>query len=135
MDVFTLLFNLLYSLRLRLGGKNKLHWVLFKRWMFDVRSYFKVLVPHKSASFPWKNIWQHNVLLRVIFFFWTATLGKILPMDNLRNRCVIVVSCYCMCKRSGETVNHLLLQYKIAYNGVCWGFVGFEGVVWVVFVG
>jgi hypothetical protein len=117
-DVFTLLFNLLYSLRLRLGGKNKLHWVLFKRWMFDVRSYFKVLVPHESASFPWKNIWQHNVLLRAMFFSWTATLGKILPMDNLRKQCVIVVNCYCMCKRSGEMVDHLLLHYKIA--GALW---------------
>jgi hypothetical protein len=43
-----------------------------------------------------------------------AALGKILTMDNLRNRHVIVMNrCY-MCKRNGETVAHLLLHCEIA---------------------
>jgi hypothetical protein len=59
MDVFTLFvyfFNLLHSLKLTQGGEDKLSRVLSKRGMFDVRSFYNVLVPHESARFPWKNI-------------------------------------------------------------------------------
>jgi hypothetical protein len=36
-------------------------------------------------------------LLRVVFFAWLATLGKI-TVDNLRKQKIIVVDCCCMCK-------------------------------------
>jgi hypothetical protein len=39
-----------------------------------------------------------KVPLRVTFFAWSATLGKILTMDNLRKQYVIVVNWCCMCK-------------------------------------
>jgi hypothetical protein len=46
--------------------------------------------------------------LKLAFFTWSAALGKILSMDNLRKRHVIVIDrCY-MCKRNVESVNHLL---------------------------
>jgi hypothetical protein len=45
-------FNLLYSLRLRQRGKDKLRSVPSKRGMFDVRSLYNVLVPHESTPFP-----------------------------------------------------------------------------------
>jgi hypothetical protein len=51
---------------------------------------------------------------RVAFFIWTAALGKILTTDNLRKRRVIILDWYCMCKTSGESVNHLLLHCPIA---------------------
>jgi hypothetical protein len=37
-----------------------------------------------------------------------ATLGKILTLDNLHKRRIIVMKWCCTCKRSGEFVNHLL---------------------------
>jgi hypothetical protein len=37
-----------------------------------------------------------------------------ITMDNLRKRCVIVVDWCCMCKRSGEIVDYLLLHCEIA---------------------
>jgi hypothetical protein len=45
---------------------------------------------------------------------WTAALGKILTLDNLKKRQVIVIDWYCMCKKSRETINHLLLHYEVA---------------------
>jgi hypothetical protein len=45
---------------------------------------------------------------------WTAALGKILTLDNLRKRHVIVINrCY-MCKKTGESVDHLLLYCDVA---------------------
>lgn len=38
---------------------------------------------------------------------WTAALGKISTLDNLRKRNIIKVDWYCMCKRSGEFINYV----------------------------
>ena len=60
------------------------------------------------------RIWKVKVPLRVNFFVWTVTLGKILTLDNLRKRGIIVVEWCCMCKQSGESINHLLLHCEAA---------------------
>ena len=66
---------------------------------------------------------------RVAFFSWTAALGKILTIDNLRKRHLVVLEWCFMCKRCGEFVDHLLLHCHIAFEmwsmifclfGVCW---------------
>lgn len=46
----------------------------------------------------------------------TAALGKILTADNLRKQKIIIVDrCY-LCKRDGESVDHLLLHCDVAYT-------------------
>jgi hypothetical protein len=40
-----------------------------------------------------------------------AALGKILTLDNLRKRQVIVIDRCCMCKKNEESVDHLLLLH------------------------
>jgi hypothetical protein len=52
--------------------------------------------------------------LRVAFFVWTSALGRILTLNNLRKRSFIVVDWYCMRKRSGESIDHLLLYCEVA---------------------
>jgi hypothetical protein len=44
------------------------------------------------------------------FFVWTTSLGKILMLDNLRKRNVMMVEWCCMCKKSGEFIDHLLIH-------------------------
>jgi hypothetical protein len=67
-----------------------------------------------ASSFPWKSIWKVKVQLRISFFVGMATLGNILTLDNLCKRGIIVVGWCCMCKQSGESINHLLLHYEMA---------------------
>ena len=62
----------------------------------------------------WKIIWKSKAPSRVAFSMWTAVLGKILIMDNLRKKNIIVTEWCCMCKKSGESIDHLLLQCEIA---------------------
>jgi hypothetical protein len=58
---------------------------------------------------------RNQVSSRVAFFVWITILGKILPLDNLRKRHVIVINkCY-MCKKTGEPVDHLLLHCDVAF--------------------
>jgi hypothetical protein len=49
------------------------------------------------------------------FFVWSAGICKILTLDNLKKRHVSVINRCCMCKRSEETVDHLLLHCEVAY--------------------
>lgn len=88
-------------------------WVPFKRWWFDVRSYYNVLVRFDSTTFPWKSIKWNKAPLRV-FFAWPAALGKILTIDNLRKMHIIVVNWCYMYKKSRQSVDHLLLHCEIA---------------------
>jgi len=74
----------------------------------------KVLSSPIQSSFPWKSIWKVKVLPRMSFFVWTATLRKILTLDNLRKRNIIVMEWCYMCKISGESIDHLFLHYMVA---------------------
>ena len=55
-----------------------------------------------------------KVPLRVAFFSRSASLGNNLTTDNLRKRSIIVLDWCYMCKRCGESVEHLLLHCPIA---------------------
>ena len=79
-------------------------------------SYVVLVQPTPQDIFPWKNVWKSKVPLRVAFFIWTAALGKILTTDNLRKQRVIILDWCCMCKLSGESVNHLLMHCSVAWE-------------------
>jgi hypothetical protein len=51
---------------------------------------------------------------RAAFFAWLAALGKILTVDNLKKRHVIIVYISCLCKRNGESMDYLLLHCDVA---------------------
>jgi hypothetical protein len=56
---------------------------------------------------------------------WTATLGKILTLDNLRKRNIIVMKWCFMCKIYGESIDHLFLHCMVEDDTAnVWGGVG-----------
>jgi hypothetical protein len=90
-----------------------------------------VLSRKEGPSFPWKNIWCAKAPTRVAFFVWSAALGKILTHDNLRKRNIVVIEWCCMCKKKGESIDHLLLHCDAARE--LWSFMfSLFGVEWVM---
>jgi hypothetical protein len=112
-DVLTSFFTLLYSIGLDRDREDKIWWSP-RKGKFDVRSFYKALAFKETNHFPWKSIWHTKAPLKVAFFAWAATLGKILTLDNLRKRRIIVIDKCCMCKKNGESVDHLLLHCDAA---------------------
>jgi hypothetical protein len=43
---------------------------------------------------------------------WLAALGKILSLDNLRKKNMVLVNRCGMCKKDEESIDHLLLHYE-----------------------
>jgi hypothetical protein len=121
----------LYSHRIRHGAIDRLVWSLSKRGHFEVKSFYKALGSQEVFSFSWKSIWHVKAPLRVSFFVWTAALGKILTHDNLRRRHIVVVERCCMCKKSEESVDHLLLHCDVPRDIESF-FYSLIGVEWVM---
>ena len=120
---------IVYSLKVREVGPNKVCWKLARSRGFEVRSFCLSFYP-PTLSFPWRLVWQSKVPPRVAFFSWSNSLGKILTTDNLCRSIIVLDWCY-MCKRCGESVDHLLLQCLIAYE--LWSLVFcLFGLHWVV---
>jgi hypothetical protein len=51
----------------------------------------KHFISSSFKCFPWKSIWRSKAHLRVAFFTWTTSLGKILTMDNFCKRHIVVI--------------------------------------------
>jgi hypothetical protein len=112
-EILASFYNCLYSWKLRGVGEDKLWWIPSSKGAFEVRSYYRVLSSHGPSSFPWKGIWRTKAPPRVAFFAWTATRGKILTIDNLRRRGMIVVNRCWLCEAEGESVDHLLIHCEV----------------------
>jgi hypothetical protein len=106
--------DLLYSSSGNERGVDRLCWQRSTLKGFAVRSLYKALLLCEGRGVPWKVIWKPKVPPQVVVFVWTAVMGRILTIDNLRRRTILVVDWCCMCKRSGELIDHLLLHCMIA---------------------
>ena len=131
LETLTSFMDLIYATPLSGMGEDRLCWECPSNHNFAVKRYYRSLSPHPSLIFPWKLIWKAKVPPRVAFLSWTATLGKVLTIDNLRKWGFIIQDWCCMCKRSGESVDHLFLHRSVAMD--LWSLVfGMFGVRWVM---
>jgi hypothetical protein len=130
LESLTSFMDLLYSCHMEGVGEDRLSWRSRPSKGFTVKTFYHCLCP-LSGSFPWKFIWKAKVPPRIAFFSWTAALGKLLTIDNLRKRNLIIVDWCCLCKQSGESVDHLLLHCSMASE--LWSMVfGLYGLSWVM---
>jgi hypothetical protein len=84
-----------------------------------------------EAHFPWKSVWQVKVPRMFTFFVWTVALDRILTVDNLWKRIMMIIDWCCMCKTSGQSLEHFLLHCMVARD--IWLFVlVLFGVSWVM---
>ena len=124
-------FNYLYSAKIG-AEEDLLRWPLTTSGAFEVKSYYyKALSPTGYYSFPLKPICKAKISRKIAFFTWTTTKWKILTMDNLRKQGLCVVDWCSMCKRSGESADHLVLHCCFAYD--IWSMVfGMFGLAWAM---
>ena len=84
-----------------------MRWNHTRSGKFEVRSYYKLLSSRGVPDFPCRSVWQAKVPHKVAFFTWLAALGKNITIDNLHRRKVCILDWCFMCKRAGETGEHL----------------------------
>uniref|UniRef100_A0A2N9IY25 FF domain-containing protein n=1 Tax=Fagus sylvatica TaxID=28930 RepID=A0A2N9IY25_FAGSY len=106
--------DILYSTPVQGAREDKLSWGNSGSKVFTVKCFYRYLSSPSSRFFPWKVVWKSKIPPRAAFFSWTAALGKILTIDNLKKRGLILVDWCCLCKESGESPDHLLLHRKVA---------------------
>ena len=82
--------------------------------VFSVSSFYHSLIGERMASFPWQMIWYAGIPPKVSFFVWTATLNRILTLDNLIRCRQVLVNWCCMCRAAVESIGHLLLHCMVA---------------------
>ncbi len=131
LESITEFIALLYSVKIGSDEHDVLCWNPSSRDIFEVKSFYNVLHTGAAHHFPWKICLEIQNTSKVSFFLWTAALGKVLTMDNLRKRRLIVLDWCCMCKRVGETNDHLLLHCPMARELLDLAFSLF-GVHWVM---
>jgi hypothetical protein len=124
-------YRCLYACKLRGEGIDKLWWVPSSKGLFEVKSYYRALSPCGLFSFPWKSVWRSKAPPRVAFFVWTVVRSKILTLDNLGRRGMVVVNRCWLYEMEGESVNHLLLHCA-AVSGLWNAFFARFGLCWVM---
>lgn len=65
---------------------------------------------------PVTKVWKTNAPPRVVAFGWLVTLGKVLTMDNIKKRNVILVNRCPMCFADVESADHLFLSCRFAHS-------------------
>ena len=106
--------DMVYSTTVRGLGSDRVCWKPARSRGFEVRRFYLSFYPPTILSFPWKIIWKSKIPPRAAFISWSASLGKISTTDNLCKWRVLVLDWCYMCKKCGESVDHLLLHCPIA---------------------
>ena len=63
--------------------EDRVRWRESKDSMFLVKVLYKALEMESTTCFPMKIIWNSSVQLKVSFFAWESTWGKVLTLDQV----------------------------------------------------
>jgi hypothetical protein len=87
--------------------QDRARWNWTENGEFTVKSAYEAVkkVPHISNNLH--RIWKTKVPPRFKVFAWIMIQNKILTIDNLKKKGMILVNKCVMCKRENETVKHL----------------------------
>lgn len=75
-----------------------------------MKSCYGFLESSRDLHIPWKQIWNLLIPLKVQFFLWTASLGKISTIDNLIWKGMYITNICLLNYGDGESVSHTLMH-------------------------
>ncbi|RVW16952.1 LINE-1 reverse transcriptase-like [Vitis vinifera] len=105
-------------------------WKGGKKWKFEVKEAYELLISHSTLLFPKKGIWVENVPSKLVFFAWEATWGRVLTLDRPQKRGwqLLIAAIYAVWMRKTSTI----FLYIVTVARVLWGIVlGLVGAQWV----
>ena len=112
------------------SGEDKLLLKGDKEKGFLIRSMYKCFDSSPAFDFPYRLIWNPVVPPKIGFFAWEATWGKVLTLDQLKRRGMILVNRCFMCGEDEENIDHLLIHCKSAK--MLWNlFLSIFGTSWI----
>lgn len=114
---FLLLLKFLNLLSLLEEGSDNRVWIPLKDGEFLVSSFFHSLMHSSSTSSTWGCLWKIKAPPRVLASAWLALCGRILTMDNLRRKVIVVNACP-FCLVDEESIDHLL-NCKVVWKVWC----------------
>ncbi|XP_073111220.1 uncharacterized protein [Elaeis guineensis] len=93
-------------------------WKWSSNCIYSIRSCYDFLLNEGVISPLEQWFWNLPILKKAKLFFWLAFHDKVLTKENLIKRGVATVENCLLCNESGETLNHLMLQYS--YSRFYW---------------
>ena len=70
----------------------------------------------ESRPFPALSIWNPLAPLKVGFFSWEVSWGKVLTLDQIKKMGKPLANRCFFCEKKEETLNHLLVHCPLEYS-------------------
>ena len=111
--------------------EDRVIWKKTKSGFFTVKSLYSAEEQGSTVRFPRKIIWSPYVPLRVGFFAWEASWGKVLTLYQLKRRGWSFANRCFFCLAEEESTNHILIHCM--KTRVLWELLfALFGVTWVL---
>ena len=81
---------------------------------FSIGTLYSGLDLSPEIDFPFRSVWNSMFPSKISFFAWEASWGKVITLDQLKRHGRALANRCCLCEEEEETIDHLLIHYKIA---------------------
>lgn len=100
--------------------QDEMGWILDEEKGFTVRSMAGALCPLSDRSYPGDCVWNQLIQLKVSFLLWELWWDRVLTVDNLIRRGMIIPNRCCMCMADAKSFGHLFIH--CAWVRPLWGY-------------
>lgn len=86
-------------------------WYAGPKGSFSIKSCYRLLDSSRDLAIPSKEVSNHFIHLKVQFFTWTVSLGKISTKDEVIQKGMYLTNICLLCYRDIESIVHILFHY------------------------
>lgn len=89
---------------------DEMVWRLDENKGFIVRSMHEALNTSIGVPFPSECVWSSQIPTKSVFLLWELWWNRILTIDNLIRRGLVLPNWCCLCRDDAESMDHLFLH-------------------------